>query len=107
MNDLINGPWSADANSAYFDIRDADGDTIADTCGSSCKLGFCGGHKTDPRTLAVTNLIAAAPELYDALVWAMKYVKQVRIENPMPTGCGEDIAYAEAVAALAKARGES
>lgn len=105
MKDLIKAPWAIDMNSVYFDIRDSDGVAIADTCAASCQLET-GKYKNDPRTLAVTSLIAAAPELYEALAWAMKYVKQVRIENPLPTGCGEDIAYAEAVAALAKARGE-
>lgn len=66
MSNLINGPWSADANHVYFDIRDADGDAIADTCATSCDLE-AGKHKTDPRTLAVTSLIVASPDMLDAL----------------------------------------
>lgn len=56
---------------------------------------------------ANAHLIAAAPDLYDALEWAMRFVDQVRIENPLPEGGGEDIAYQRAIHALAKARGES
>lgn len=55
---------------------------------------------------ANAHLIAAAPELYEALEWAMNFVDQVRVENPAPKGGGEDIAYEEARAAIAKARGE-
>lgn len=56
---------------------------------------------------ADARLIAAAPELYEALEWAMRFVEQVRAESPAPKGGGEDIAYRKAQAALAKARGEA
>lgn len=55
---------------------------------------------------ANAHLMASAPELYEALVWAMRFVDQVRIESPLPKDSGEDISYRYALEALAKARGE-
>lgn len=95
MKDLINGPWTIDMSSVYFDIRDADGDAIADTCAASCQLET-GKYKNDPRTLAVTNLISAAPELYEAL---RELIDHCDDANPW-------IDLSDAKDALAKARGE-
>lgn len=93
------GPWSAEAlkNGIEHDIRH-DGYFVATAHG---------GCVDEAENGANAHLIAAAPELYEALEWAMRFVEQVRAESPAPEGGGEDIAYREARAALAKARGES
>jgi hypothetical protein len=39
-------------------------------------------------------------KLRSSLAWAMKFVEQVRIENPAPKGGGEDIIYEEIIEML-------
>lgn len=100
MSNHTKGPWEFHAHGGSVSVKGQPHNSI-------CEGILKEGQQVLGADYANANLIAAAPELYESLAWAMKYVKQVRIENPLPTGCGEDIAYAEAVAALAKARGES
>lgn len=90
------GPWGTDEYSGFpLDVHKAG------TAVMVCRVN------ESKRGQANARLIAAVPELYGALEWAMRFVEQVRSESPAPKGGGEDIAYHDARAALAKARGES
>lgn len=59
------GPWFALDNSVYWDVTNADGRAIGNTCSSQYVFGD--GDRMGKETIANTNLIAAAPELLEAL----------------------------------------
>lgn len=94
------GPWVAVRNSAYWEVNPAngagDGDvpfTIGDVCASSPGNADGGLQKAN------AHLIAAAPDLYDALQEMVDYCN---------AECGSKIYPGhQANQALAKARGET
>lgn len=105
------GPWVTSQESAriikkdYSEIGSTRGPLIASTMGHDKSAMYASEIEAD----ANAQLIVVAPDLYEALDWAMKFVDQVRAETSEPDGFvsdGERIAYKRARAALAKARGE-
>lgn len=112
MKNMINGPWRAVDNGTYWDVVDANGFALSNTCPHSCQLKN-GEHAKDTSTLAITNLIAAAPELYEALE---AFARGVDLWLPADCHvkeehCGEAEALAvlhrKMLGALDKARGEA
>ena len=86
-------PWSVDDHN---NIRTTDGHTLAATMVSNAY-----GHD---RTEKDAFIIAAAPELYEALVAMLSRAEK---EAPFTTGSGMSIAMDMARKALKKAAGES
>lgn len=107
MNKHTPGPW----------VVDGEDDIVPDVpcilivcegkrvCDVSSTLKDDGEFVLTDQDRANAHLIAAAPDLLEALEWTMRFVEQVRAESPLPAGSGEDISYKEARAALAKAYG--
>ena len=102
MSGWTPGPWFVAANEEFFEIRTGErqyqGGLVADVCSS--RYWFDGGkHRAGGIAEANANLIAAAPDLYAALD---------RLCRALVHDHNKNIDYwTEALAALAKARGES
>lgn len=109
------GPWETDDDSQGIDgigrvrmhrVVAPNGATVVEFSNSECNEiiyeddGEGGGTHYDIEAMANANLIAAAPELYDALAWMVEHD-----ETDSETGFYAD-GLKRAVAALAKARGE-
>jgi len=92
------GPWSFeyDGNSMFLEIDAYRGDDVF----TVCEIETWIDEPDNSEVLANANLIAAAPDLYDALEKLMSW--QVTHVNEW-----HNSAYDNAVRALAKARGES
>lgn len=61
-------PWSVIDNGFFFDIKaDCDYSSLADVCGSQC-IHDNNKHNEDGTAYANACLIAAAPELLEALI---------------------------------------
>lgn len=69
------GPWSAVDNGVFFDICSADGEFIGNTCAS--QHSFDGGDRNGAITRKNSQLISAAPELFEALRQLRDYVEDV------------------------------
>ena len=111
-------PWSVDDDSHRVDgigtvrnyrVIDARGRTIVEFSNSSCNEivyeddGEGGGSHYDVLAMANAELIASAPDLYNALTMLVADLSNV--SGPMPTHLLDDLNAAKC--ALAKARGEA
>ncbi|MEY0929297.1 hypothetical protein AB7224_06650 [Providencia rettgeri] len=94
-------PWVVDDNGTFFDIRNADSvNNVADVCASRCVYD---GNKHHKSGVACANacLIAAAPELLEALIELTESAKEAI------DGLGDlSDAIDTAKAAIAKALGQ-
>lgn len=95
------GPWAVTAVGSCFAIHPAASENERD---DFCRLTPhnyhpCGWDAAKAETDANARLMAAAPELADALAWALD-----QIEDDLDLDHQEALAYARAV--LARARGE-
>jgi hypothetical protein len=82
------GPWEADKHNGCKTIRDREGNDIADTCGMEEYID-----------LANANLMAAAPDILEALKRFLEYGDVFRYRT------GERSPYEQAQEAIAKAEG--
>lgn len=94
------GPWSYDAESGYVTTKDTTGDWTANQ-GPRGVTTVCSVESLDG--ISNGDLIAAAPEMRDALKLFVLYEREMEADHPI----GAMVAYAElkaaAYAALAKA----
>lgn len=110
--------WSVDEDSHRVDgigtvrnhrVVDASGRTVVEFSNSSCNEivyeddGAGGGSHYDVMAMANAQLIASAPDLYNALT--MIVADLANVTGSMPTHLLDDLNVAKA--ALAKARGEA
>ena len=91
------GPWIIKNNGYYFDISTSGNMEIADLCSSVYSFDK-NEHKSGGIAEANAQLIAAAPDLYDALENCIDCLGD---EFALPVDCIK-----EAKKALAKARGD-
>ncbi|HHR6050791.1 TPA: hypothetical protein ACS7Z1_000030 [Providencia alcalifaciens] len=111
-------PWVVDDNGTFFDIRNADSvNNVADVCASRCVYD---GNKHHKSGVAYANacLIAAAPELLEALrelIQSHEYSIRIGYERIIELGddCDspeimitKDSSLNKAKAAIAKALGQ-
>ncbi|GLT02830.1 hypothetical protein GCM10007897_42540 [Sphingobium jiangsuense] len=97
MSDFTPGPWRVDPN-ANCDIQTSDG--LLEVAATHPSL-LTGGRNDPARARGNANLIAAAPELYEALSWFIN-----DIDGTHTVMLDFDANVERARAALAKARGE-
>lgn len=111
-------PWSVDDDSHRVDgigtvrtyrVIDARGDTVVEFSNSTCSEivyeddGEGGGSHYDVLAMANAELIASAPDIYNALTMLVSDLSNV--SGPIPTHLQDDLNAAKS--ALAKARGEA
>lgn len=69
------GPWRVSDNGVFFDIKaSCDHSSLADTCGSQCAYDS-NTHTKDGVAYANACLMAAAPDLLNALINLIEYWK--------------------------------
>jgi hypothetical protein len=102
---FTSGPWHADFGEV-FRIRETDGSSVAYT-----QFVHLRGRRDTEEVTANANLIAAAPELYEALDALLKgcavIAEKTGINAEAECLAFVDSPFARARAALAKARGEA
>lgn len=97
------GPWVAVGNSEVHDRPteyDKDGSRTGETPNLVAALGY--PHHDAPTLAANARLIAAAPELLEALRWAVETIDEAGGMDPDDRG-----AIAQCRAAIAKATGQA
>lgn len=78
------GPWRAEHTGYYWHVVSSEG-AVTDVCPSQ----FIGGgtiENPSPREPANARLIAAAPDLLDALIEALPYVESCEYDNGYKPG---------------------
>jgi hypothetical protein len=61
------GPWFAIENCCFWEIRTSEFEYGGEQIGDACASGFIGGAEDNPVEVANARLMAAAPELLEAL----------------------------------------
>ena len=92
------GPWEIDEENTCLSVR-VSGNIKPGARWRVATVGSVGRSKPDEQNMATAHLIAAAPDLYDALVHLE--------HNARASGCEMGLALDFAIDALKKARGES
>ena len=71
------GPWVAIKNSCYWEIRSSPSDYDYEQVGDACASKFIGGQADNLIAEANARLMAAAPELLEALkTWFEQYASE-------------------------------